>query len=308
MKLAILVVYLVRAEDQKLLEVHLQRIEQHTRSPYRIHGVAVRLSEASRELLDRQPKVRLHELPTTAERSSKEHSYYLEQLIQEALQDGATHLVTLHVDSFPVRDGWDLELAGLTSEQCPVVSIPRDQSLDWKPSTACLFFTSEYRQRCAPSLLLSEATLSSPEYLGYLAKHDHMPDSGVGYGFDLHRRGLGWHPLLQSSTAGSEGAFGAVYGDMIYHLGGAVRFGRTAEHRRLRIPGLAKLRELALRVLPPAWRRALRGRVAGAMVGAVQNREFESERRRLLDDPDGHIAKLRGDPTVCRPVETTAPG
>lgn len=294
MKLALVVVYLVRPEDQALLELHLRRIEQHTRAPYQIHGVAVRLSGACQELLQNHPRVRLHALPPTPERSSKEHSYYLELLIRAALDAGATHVAALHVDSFPVRDGWEAELASCISQQCPVASIPRDELLDWKPSTSCLFFPADYHRCCAPTLLLPEATLASPEYLRYLALHDHMDDSGVGYGFDLHRRGLSWHPLRQTSESGAVDGFGAVYGDLVYHLGGAVRHGNAAQKKGMRLPGAAALRSVATRVLPPVLRRALRGRVAGAVVGPLQNSAFELERRRLLDDPDGHIERLRG--------------
>lgn len=294
MNLAILVVYLVRPEDQELLSLHLQRIDRHTRSAYKIHGVAVRLNEACRGLLEAHPRVRLHPLPITPERSSKEHSYYLELLIQAALEDGATHLVMLHVDSFPVSDGWEAELAARISERCPVASIPRDQLHDWKPSTACLFFSADYHRRNAPTLLLSPEALSSAEYLDYLARHDHMPDSGVGYGFDLDRRGLSWHPLCQTSTGGDDGSFGAIYGDLVYHLGGAVRHGTASTRTGLRIPGAAALRRVALRLMPPELRRRLRGRIAGAVVGPLQNDSFERERSRLLADPESHIRRLRG--------------
>src|SRR5512143_2978557 len=107
MRLAIAVVYLVAdSDDDKLLEVHLDQIEKNTPEPYVLYAAANRLPENLRHALARHPNVSILDLPTTELRGSLENAFYLELLVKAAIEDGATHVCTLHMDSFPVRPGW----------------------------------------------------------------------------------------------------------------------------------------------------------------------------------------------------------
>ena len=106
MKLGILVVYLVAEEDERLLEIHLSQIEKTTSVPFRIYAAANRLLPRLRERIENLPYVSIYEFPTTTLRGSHEHAYYLDRLAETAVADGASHICTLHVDSFPVCAGW----------------------------------------------------------------------------------------------------------------------------------------------------------------------------------------------------------
>lgn len=234
MKLAIAAVYLaVDREDEKLLEIHLNQIEKNTPEPYTIYAAANRLPDHLRLLLARRPNVKVLDLPMTRLRLGYENSYYLELLLQAAVEEGATHLCTLHMDSFPVRPGWGGELARRLKGDCVLAAMERDPYRDAKPLTAFMLFTREFYLTHRPVLMPSAATQQTAEYRRYAQLHPHIPDSGAGYGFTIFREGLTWHPLVRTDR-GPEGWGFGIFGDLIFHLGGAQYFPvkRTAVPRR----------------------------------------------------------------------------
>ena len=223
MKLGIIVVYLIKEEDEKLLELHLSRIERHTGMPYTIYGCANRLLPKFIRLIEKHPRIRIFDCEHTNLRDSEEHAFYLEQLVKIAIRDGATHIVTLHIDSFPVRDGWADELAGKLSEFCVLSAIMRDEKYDRKPNTACMFFHRDFYLKYHPTFRLSGKETSFPAYKRYKKEYAHVPDSGVGYGFKIYLEGLAWHPLLRSDKDEDHCGIGSIYGDLIFHLSSANR-------------------------------------------------------------------------------------
>ena len=315
MRLGVVVVYLVSERNEKLLDLHLSQIEKHTQVPYVICGSANRLLPELRRKLEQHPKVKICECPTSDLRSSEEHAFYLDQLIRIALEDGVSHIAILHVDSFPIRSGWAKELAGKLSASCVLAAIMRDEDFDQKPLTACLFFHRDFYLKYRPTFLLSDEELSSPAYRRYRQEFNHLPDSGVGYGFKLYTEGLSWHPLSKSSEGRS--VFGGVYGDLIFHLGGAAwfdlyRYKNLSYKDRLdENPSTPRkfgsylvrryfiLRQRMLAVIPKCIRRffALVKTVDEILwketINKMREEIYEHERMQLLEDPESYLNYLQ---------------
>lgn len=310
MKLGIAVVYLVSERDERLLRLHLAQIEKCTQVPYTIYGSANRLLPQFRPILEANPRVRICDIPKVDARDSQEHAYYLERLMEAALDDGCTHIAMLHVDSFPIRDGWAEELADRLSDTCPLAAVMTDERFDRKPNTACIFFRSDFYQRHRPRFLLSEEERSTSAYAEYRRAFPHIPDSGVGFGYKLHAEGLTWHPLIRSDLARERSAFGGVFGDMIFHLGGAAWF--DLEYGGERPPGGASrgLRASSVRRYYQAIQRAagliparlrplfrpvkrLERIVRKRTANRIRREIFGRERQRLLDDPEAYLRELQ---------------
>lgn len=253
MKLGILVVYLFDEKKQRLVDLHLAQIESCTQAPYTIYASANRLDARFRDQLAKRRDLRICDIPTIDETGGEEHAYYLDHLSRAAVEDGCTHIVAMHLDSFPVRDAWEEELASRLDEKCAFVTLDRI-------NTACLFFTREFFLRCNPTYRLTKDEQNSPEYRKYLATHDTFTHSGIGYAFAAFRHGLTWSYLKTKGR--TPHAEHGVFDDLIFHLGGAsfLENARPVKKNALRsaYAGIARTMTRAARtVLPLGVRRAI---------------------------------------------------
>lgn len=298
MKLGIVVVYMFGEDNAPLFDLHAMQIERCTTVPYTIYGCLNRLDPRFRERVSRNAHIRICEIPETALRGMEEHSYYLSHLVEAAIADGATHVATMHLDSFPIRHGWAEELAGMLSDTCVFATCEDIQ-------TACLFFERGFYLRYRPAFLLSEGDRADPRFERYLEQHHPEVHSGIGYGFTSYVNGLSWH-YLRETTHGGQRVYGAVFGDMIFHLHGAVRVGEKrwgeidGSYQAIYLRSLRLLLSAGKALCPPALRESLRARFpaltkrfADRPGEYVTWRRIHGIRRELLDDPEAYLRLLR---------------
>ena len=214
MKLGILNNYLVNERDEKLLDLHLDQIERHTGVPYTIYATVNGLLPQFRVKMERHHRVKICECPTAHLPIGQDHAFYLEHLIKTAIEDGCTHIVILHVDSFPVRSDWVEELAGKLSESY-VFAAPY-----YGAYTACLFFQRDFYLKYRPTFFIPEDERSSEKYKMFCKKFEHIPHAGAGYLFKAYSEGLSWYPLRESNKGNVHyGYICSIYDDLIFHLG-----------------------------------------------------------------------------------------
>lgn len=223
MKVGIIVVYLVSEANEKLLDLHLSHIEKHTQVPYLIYASVNRLLPRFRRKLEQHSKVKVCQCPTTDLRGREEHSFYLEHLVRNAIEDGSSHIVTLHVDSFPISSGWIEELADKLSDSCVLAGIQAEEDYLMMPNTACLFFNRDFYLNYRPTFLPSREDLSTREYQSYLEQCGHKIHSGSGYTFIASLHGLSWHPMRRTNKGEDHHRLGGLYDDLVFHLGAAAR-------------------------------------------------------------------------------------
>lgn len=305
MNLGIVVVYLVREEDEALLELHLRQLDRHTEAPFQIFAAANRLAPRFRRRLQEHPRIRVCDVPDTPLRGYEEHAYYLDRLVPEAIEHGATHVALLNVDSFPIRSGWDRRLAERLSPSCVLAAVMRVENEDHKPHPSCIFFDRRFYLDARPTALLGEDEMSSAAFARYRSEHPVIADTGIGYGFRLHQRKLDWYPLLRSNRTAGHYIIGSVYGDLIFHLGGASRDAKLHIRERQRLDAIrdrswisrsfSRLRKLGARLTPPGLRAKLRPYVlpaASRQILAESDRAYRRARERLLADPEAYFDEL----------------
>jgi hypothetical protein len=300
-KLAIVAVYMVSEEHEGLLDVHLDRVRRHTSVPYTVYGSVNRLLPRFRRTLERRG-VRTYELPSTDLRGAAEHSHYLEHLVRAALDDGATHVVTLHADSFPVRDGWAEELAGRLSGRHAFVTTEA-------VSSACLLFPRAFHRLYRPSFLLSGDVERTVEYAKFTQQTTAFMHSGTGFGFAAHQAGLSWYSMRRTATAEDYPGGPAIYDDLVFHLQGASRLSKDAPWALG--PGVLGARANRLLALLLAALLAATPAPARRLVRTMLKRpgrwwfdqparrwataEMPLAMERLLADPDRYIDQMRAN-------------
>jgi hypothetical protein len=296
MKLAIAAVYLaVDRLDERLLEVHLNQIEKNTSEPYLLYAAANRLPVALRQALARHPNVKVLDLPATGLRGNGENAFYLELLVETAIGEGATHVCTLHMDSFPVRPGWATKLAGQLTGDVVLAGMERDPYRDKKPLTAFLLFTREFYLAYRPTFSLPAESLGTPEYHRYAQSHPHIPDSGTGYGFTVFREGLSWYPLARTDRGPDGWGFG-IFGNLIFHLGGAQWFPMQDALAQRRpnpwMPWLERLGRVASLVLPGGLRSRIGELAPWAWQQDLGSRRTANRKSALVASPEAFLRNL----------------
>jgi GT2 family glycosyltransferase len=320
-KLGIVAVYMLDENNDWLLDLHFRQIEQHTESPYTVYACINDLSPALHARIRGNPRVRIvpcepyragsgllrqdQELVArkglTAADAKYEHSWYLEQLIRAAVDDGVSHVAVFHADSFPVLSRWDITMIARLSDRCPLAGVTRDIEFDRKPLTAGMLFTREFYLEHHPRLLLNQEELDSADYRRFKESCPHVTDSGYGYAFRMFLDGLEWQPLAKTSPDRGRPSIASIYGDVFFHLHAAAfvaktgTLGFTAPLSSRRGVGRAAAR--TVRALVPAtmqrWVRSVLTPHVRARVESKDLDTWERERQLLYRDPGRFIAGLR---------------
>ena len=296
MKLGIVVVYMVKPENAELLDLHLNKIRTLTTVPYTIYAGVNRPPPSLLERLKVEAGLEIVPLPETDLSSSAEHSFYLEHLIERALNGDVTHVVTLHVDSFPIRHDWAEVIAAQLKGNTALATLSKNRFLIGY--SACLFFRRDFWEECRPRLLLTAADRSSQEYERFARDYRyHDEESGAGYLFRAYASGKEFM-LLERSNAGEDvGQFGSVHGDLVFHLEGAYRYDKLSEEERAtankaRRKALIVAKNRLKRCVPKAVRRRARG-LSLPLINSWERPLYDEARRALLDDPEGYLERLR---------------
>ncbi len=297
MKLGIAVVYLVREENFELLDLHLSKIRTLTKVPYTIYAGVARPAPPLLARLKNEPRLEIVPLPETDLSGSAEHSFYLERLIARAAGEGATHVVTLHVDSFPIRADWAETIAARLTGDTVLATLSSDGFL--VGYSACLFFSRDFWTECRPKLLLDSAERSSREYARFTAEYRHHDEeTGAGYVFRAYASGKRFELLERSSPGDDTEQFGGVYGDLVFHLAGAFRYEKLSEKERKtasrsRSKTLIAVKNRVKKWVPTAVRRRIR-RLSQPLINSWERPLYDQARRELLRDPERYLERLRG--------------
>lgn len=207
MHLAILVVYVFDDARLPLFEYHLARLRRHTDVPFRIFAAAHKVTGAARHRLGEIPEITVVDCtPPVAMGVRDEHSYCLDRLAAHAADGPYSHFSSLHLDSFPVRDGWAQAMADTADDAELSAIVPNGYS-------AGLFWTRAFYETHKPSMLVPADERETARFQRFKAAYptyDHV-ETGLGYIYAAWRDEVPWRAV---TTDGER----KIYEGLLFHL------------------------------------------------------------------------------------------
>ncbi len=252
MKLAIILAYMISAEQEPLLRLHLEHIKRFTTVPYTINGVILhrKFPKELIKLLESTKHLNICDVPTfnidlkPDQSSHTEHSYYLDQLTKIAVEDNASHVVVLHPDSFPIHAQWAQKLSQKLSDTCVIASADGFY-------TACFMFTSEFYIKFKPEFNPPIISEKSEEFQKFLTTHPFIAHTGFGYFYKAYQNKLDWY-FMKDTVLPEDKRFGfEIHDGIVFHWGGASRLAITQTKNNQEKPTLLQKVLYAFRGLIP---------------------------------------------------------
>ena len=210
-RVAFLVVYVFDDNTRPLFDIHLERLRRHTKSEFRIFAAAHKLSQENQKYVLANPEIEIVDCQVPVEYSVRqEHSHCLMTLAEYAMSRKFTHCMSLHLDSFPIVDGWlETLLKQLDGGGTLAVVVPNGYS-------AGLLFSREYFEKYQPNMLVSDEERETEAFNNFIKAFpniDHV-ETGLGFIYRAWCEGLAWIKIETDENR-------KIYAGLLFHMVGA---------------------------------------------------------------------------------------
>ena len=227
--LGICVVYLAPDKDAELLlNIGLDYLRSFTDGPYRIYGVALRLSDDLTHKLQEVgvalpeiPEFKLAEYAGNAKQSD-EHSHYLDQLVDFSFRDGCSHSTTFDMDSWPIVKGWNSYYCRFLTPDIPVIAMQRVETKDNFPNPAFTMIHKSFWRLGQSSFAFynPRCKYTIEELKGIVLSRF---QSGAGILAELRLNKKRFFPLLRTNQWNPHPIMCGIYDHTIFHFGAGSR-------------------------------------------------------------------------------------
>ena len=210
-RVAFLVVYVFNDNTRSLFDIHLERLRRHTSVEFRIFAAAHKLDRENQKYVLANPEIEFVDCEVPPEYHVRlEHSHCLNTLAKHAMSQNFTHCMSLHLDSFPVADGWlETLLKQLDDGAKLAVVVPNGYS-------AGLLFSRQYFEEYQPNMLILDEERETDAFNNFIKAFpnlDHV-ETGLGYIYRAWCEGLPWIQIRTDENR-------KIYGGLLFHMVGA---------------------------------------------------------------------------------------
>lgn len=296
MKLGIVVVYLVSEDNERLLEIHLEKIKENTTSPFTVYAGTNLLLPQFVHKLKQHDFVKLcdchnYKGPDEEDRGTKEQSHYLEQLIKTAIDDGVSHVVIMHPDSFPIKVGWEKYLANILSKTCVLVS-------NFPAMSGCTFFNRDFYINYQPRLLPNPQEELSTSWINFqkVNQATNLVETSMGYGYKAYLENLTWYILKRSNRGEYHNYYGSIFEDVVFHLGSASEYNNRPMRNYDRDSTYNRIKQFVVNILPNSIKKKIKSSLPDKILypEIKKNKsDFFKIRKALFDETEEFLNFLR---------------
>lgn len=295
MKLGIVVVYLVSKTDEKMLDIHLDQIAKNTRENYTIYANVNMIIPKYIKKFENNSNIKICKSddyigPAEGLRATYELSFYAEKLIKNAIEDGVSHIIVMHPDSFPIKVGWENILAKMLSDSMIIVS-------KFPEMSACIFFNRSFYLKYNPKLISTKIEMESPIYDQFLKDLGALDliEPGMGYAYEIYKQKLKWKFLNRSNKGEDHYHFGSIFEDLIFHLG-ATSHGHRGFYNYKEKRRILCIKKIVGKIFTPVIKEKIKTSILQSFIRPEikTHQHYHSiVKERLYADPDGYIKFLR---------------
>lgn len=276
--------YLVDDANERLLDIHLEKLKEYTTSSFTLYAGINMLMPKFVDKLKQHDFIK----PVMCgdyigededRRGAKEHSYYLTQLINTAIKDGMTHIAIFHPDSFPIKIGWDTYFGNKLSDTCVLVSI-------FPQMSGFTFFNRNYYINNNPRLLPRAQEESSSTWIDFQKENRAigLVETGMGYAYNAYLKGLSWYKLNRSNRGEYHNHFASIFDDYIFHLGSASEYKNRPMTGYIKDSTYNKIKRSVINSIPISIKNKLKKIIPNKIIypETNQNKKDYLKIRRLL--------------------------
>jgi hypothetical protein len=200
-----------------------------------------------------------------------------------AYADGATHFVSLHLDSFPIDAGWLDSAAAAVADGAPFSCIQP------KCYNAFMFWDRAW-QETGVGMLPTAADRAGTAFARFIIEHPTLnhADGGLGFLFNAWQAGRQWHSVEQTSPT--------IWGNRLMHLEGATRIAMSKQLPSI----LTRVKTPISLLLPDKLRKYLSllvwrffAKPVEQPAGGPTLSSKQEQISAVVADPEGFIARCR---------------
>lgn len=224
-KVGIACVYFVSEEETWVYELQQKLINKYSKNhKIKIYAAIVKAPEYIQRFMEASPHFSIHDSQSEDPLPNRQHGENLSFLVKKAFEDGCDVAITLDPDSFPCNASWISTMESKANAEGGICAVVREELGDFHLPHPCGFcVTKTYYDKYGVNFYPKDAFFNSKLFLDFQESTGQRTDTGIGVAVDLWKNRVAWSKLKRSNKNNIHDVMAGIYGDIIFHVGGATR-------------------------------------------------------------------------------------
>jgi hypothetical protein len=235
-KIGIACVYYMDFEHDWLFHLQQNAIKKFS-SKYsvKIYASIVKVPEMIVDIMKSNLLYKVYDSVCDSKLPNRQHGNNLSSLVNNAFNDGCSHVITLDLDSFPCNSEWISSMISFAEDSGGVCAVVRNELGDSHLPHPCgLLITKQYFEKHGVDFYPNSEFFSSKRFKTFEKETSQRVDTGIGLSVDLWTNKINWYKLNRTNKNDLHYLMAGIYGGVIFHIGAISRgplFAKCLERR-----------------------------------------------------------------------------